>query len=90
MDSDRLAIQAAIKTCNAPDIGRMRMARIANTLHVGEIYISECMLEEARKHPSIVVLGEPQPWCFDSAGNLEEVGVWHHLPKLSGVTALNK
>jgi hypothetical protein len=39
MDSDRLAIQAAMKTCNAPDLSRIRMARIANTLHVAEIYI---------------------------------------------------
>jgi hypothetical protein len=77
MDSDRLAIQAAMKTCNAPDLGRIRMARIANTLHVAEIYISECMLEEARKHPDIVVLGEPQPWLFDAAGNFSDIGTWH-------------
>ena len=42
-----------------------------------EIYISECMLEEARKHPNIVVLGEPQPWLFDAAGNFSDIGVWH-------------
>ena len=77
MDSDQLAIQAAMKTCNAPDLGRIRMARIANTLHVAEIYISECMLEEARKHPDIVVLGEPQPWQFDAAGNFSDIGTWH-------------
>jgi hypothetical protein len=77
MDSDRLAIQAAMKTCHAPDLSRVRMARIANTLHVGEIYISESMLEDARRHPSIVVLGDPQPWQFDGAGNLSNIGIWH-------------
>jgi hypothetical protein len=78
MDSDRLAIQAAMKTCNAADMGRIRMARIANTLHVEDIYISECMLEEARKHHDIDVLGEPQPWLFDAAGNISDIGAWQH------------
>jgi hypothetical protein len=78
MDSDRLAIQAAIKTCHAPDLSRIRMARIANTLHVGDIYISETMLQEAREHPSMDICGDPQPWQFDAGGNLADIGAWHH------------
>ena len=81
MDSDRLAIQAAIKTCNVSDRSRIRMARIANTLHVGEIYISESMLEDARRHPSIEMRGNAQPWRFDSAGNLPDIGAWHQPAK---------
>jgi hypothetical protein len=77
MDSDRLAIQGAIKTCNVPDRSRIRMARIANTLHVGEIYISESMREDAQRHHSIEILGDAQPWLFDSAGNLPDIGAWH-------------
>jgi hypothetical protein len=90
MDSDRLAIQAAIKTCNSTDPKNIRMARIPNTLHVGEIYISECMLEDARKNSSITVLGEPQPWVFDAAGNLGEIGTWQHQqkPGLAGKAAV--
>jgi hypothetical protein len=75
-DSDRLAIQAAIKTCNVLDTAQIRMVRIANTLHVGEIYISQPMLEEAGKHPNIVVLGDPEPWKFDYAGNLTDITKW--------------
>jgi hypothetical protein len=75
-DSDRLAIQAAIKTCNVLDSARIRMARIANTLHVGEIYVSESMLEDARKHPNIIIAGDPEPWVFDDAGNLTDIGRW--------------
>jgi hypothetical protein len=77
MDSDRLAIQAAMKTCNVPDSSKSRMVRIANTLHVAEMQISECMLEEALHHPSITLVGEPQPWPFDAVGNLLNLGVWH-------------
>ena len=87
MDSDRLAIQAAIKTCNADDLRRLRMARIPNTLHVAEIYISEYMLEEAGKHPDIVVHGEAQPWQFDAAGNFTDIGTWHHAEAVSLSTA---
>jgi hypothetical protein len=76
MDSDRLAIQAAIKTCNVADRSRIRMARIANTLHVGEIYVSESLLEDAVKHPRIEIAGDTQPWLFDSAGNLPDIGAW--------------
>jgi len=75
-DSDRLAIQAAIKTCNVLDTARVRMVRIPNTLHVGEIYVSESMLEEARRHLNMVVVGDPEPWVFDDAGNLTDIGRW--------------
>jgi hypothetical protein len=81
MDSDRLAIQAAIKTCNVADRSRIRMARIANTLHAGEIYVSESMLADALKHPSIEISGEARPWLFDSAGNLPDIGSWHQAAR---------
>ncbi len=77
MESDRLAIQAAIKTCNIQDTDRIRLVRIPNTLHVTEISISQSMLEEAKDRPGMVVLGNPQPWHFDSAGNLTDLGHWH-------------
>jgi hypothetical protein len=70
MDNDRLAVQAAIKTCNAPDMQRLRIVRVPNTLHLEMIRISEPMLEEASNHPGISVLGEPEEWAFDSVGNL--------------------
>lgn len=74
MESDRLAIQAAIKTCNAPDLSRVRLTRIPNTLHVGEIFISESMLDDARQHQNIEIAGGPEPWSFDANGNLPDIG----------------
>lgn len=76
MDSDRLTIQAALKTCNVLDHRKIRMVRIANSLHIGEIYISESMLAEAQKHPDITVLSEPAALTFDMAGNLNDIGTW--------------
>jgi hypothetical protein len=65
MDSDRRAVQAAIKTCNAPDMGRLRVVRIPNTLHLGTILVSEALLDEAQAHPQIEVLGPVEEWPFD-------------------------
>ena len=70
LDNDREAIMAAIKTCYALDLTKARVVRIKDTLHMGEIYISEAMLAEAAQHPQIEVCGEPEPMQFDDAGNL--------------------
>jgi hypothetical protein len=66
LDSEKLAVQAAIKTCNAFDLTKVRMVRIHNTLELKEIWISESMLPEALEHPDIEVLGEPAPMVFDN------------------------
>jgi len=64
LDNEKLAVQAAIKTCNAFDLNKVRMVRIHNTLELKEIWISESMLEEARKHPDIEILSEPTVMHF--------------------------
>ncbi|MGE4284370.1 MAG: lactate racemase domain-containing protein [Clostridia bacterium] len=70
MNNDRQAIQAAIKTCFDVDYNKIRMIRIKNTLKIDEIYISEHMMDEAKKNPNIEILEEPKPMIFDEKGNL--------------------
>lgn len=70
LDDDRDAILAAVKTCNARDHARARVVRIKDTLHMGDIFISESMLPEAQANPSIEVLSPPADLIFDPAGNL--------------------
>ncbi len=84
MESDEMAIKAAIKVCNARNFDRLRIVRIPNTLHIGEIYISEAMLDEAETHPDITVLGEPKAVKFDVAGNLTDIGHWEEELSLRG------
>ena len=67
---DRDAIKAAIKTSNILDYTTVRLARIRDTLHLGEIEISEPLLEEARRHPDIEILEGPYDWTFDEEGYL--------------------
>ena len=76
MENDCLAIQAALQTCNILNPEARRVVRIPNTLHLGEIYISESLRDEAEKNPDISLLSEPREWEFDQAGNLGSLGAW--------------
>ncbi len=58
LPTERLAVQAGIKTCNAPDFNQVRLVRIKNTLDIKEIWISESMLEEALQMDEIEVITE--------------------------------
>lgn len=71
LDNDELAIKAAVKTCNILDYTTCRMVRIQNTLQLGEIEISETMLEEARRHPDIEILTDSYELRFDQERNLK-------------------
>lgn len=68
--NDKQAIQAAIKSCNEIDRSKPRVVRIADTLSMEKLMISEFMMEEAKKNPNIEILGEPEPMIFNSEDNL--------------------
>ncbi len=70
LPSDREAIQCALRCAVGADRDHPRIVRIADTLHLGEILVSEALLGEALADPDIEVLGEPAPLPFDSDGNL--------------------
>lgn len=64
LDTGELAVKAAIKTCNAFDLTRVRLVRIKNTLHLKDIWISESLLHEARQRDDIEIVTEPLPMDF--------------------------
>ena len=70
MDNQKLAIQTGIKTAAGFNKETIRLVRIADTLSLSKIWISESMLEDALKTPGVTVLGELKPLAFDSEGNL--------------------
>ncbi len=70
MDNDKLAVQACLHACNVLEPTARRVVRIPNTLHVGEIYISESLLSEAEEHPQIEILENAKEWSFNNQGNL--------------------
>src|SRR6266542_120765 len=73
MPSDKLALQAAVLTCNA--VGREpRVLRIANTLKLEEFTISASLLDEVRANPDVEVVAGPAPLPFDADGALLDLG----------------
>ncbi|HEX2034844.1 MAG TPA: lactate racemase domain-containing protein [Chloroflexota bacterium] len=68
LDSDRAAIEAAIKTSGAGEAPRL--ARVHSTLHLEELYVSEALLEEVAQQPSLEVVEGPAPLQFDAGGQL--------------------
>lgn len=70
--TDREAIQLCIRTCNGIDKSRVRIIRIPNSLHIGEIMLSEAYYADVRagKYPGLEALGQPEPLEFDGEGAL--------------------
>ena len=70
--NDKEAIQACIRTANHIDRNNVRMVRIKNTLHIGEIMLSESYYEDVvkGKYPGLTAVSEPVPLEFDEEGNL--------------------
>ena len=72
--TDREAIQACIRTANRIDRDHVRMVRIKNTLHIGEIMLSESYYEDVvnGKYPGLTAVSEPAELLFDEEGNLAD------------------
>lgn len=74
MPSDREAIQLCIRTANGIDKSpeALRMVRIPNSLHIGEIMLSEAYFADVRagRYERLEALDDPAPLEFDGAGNL--------------------
>lgn len=68
--SDELAIQIALHTCNNVDMDNFKVVRISDTLNISRILISEALIDEAENNPNIVIRGTAEHMEFDDAGNL--------------------
>ena len=70
--SDREAIQLCVRTCNRIDKANPRIIRIPNSLHIGQIMLSEAYYPDvlAGKWPGVTALSEPEPLEFDGEGTL--------------------
>lgn len=65
LETKELAVKAAIKTCNAFDLEKVRAVRIKNTLEIGEIWISESMVSEAEENPNLEILSQSEALALD-------------------------
>lgn len=70
LDNDRLAIAAAIRTCNIGDMTKVKLVRIKNTKELDYIYISENLLKEAKQNKNLEIVGELEDFKFNEHENL--------------------
>jgi hypothetical protein len=55
--------------CGQPDMSKLRVARIKNTLLTANVEFSPSLLQEACA-ANVEVTSQPQPMRFDAAGRL--------------------
>ncbi|GHT68906.1 hypothetical protein FACS1894110_17420 [Spirochaetia bacterium] len=70
LNTDKEAIQLALRTSIGCDRDHPRIIRIADSLHTERMWISEAMEDEARANKRLEILSGPQDWPFDKDGNL--------------------
>ncbi len=74
MNTDHDAVALAVKTVVRVKPENCRIVRIRNTLHLGEIEVSEPMLAEVLRQPErFEVVSKPAGWPFDAQGTLAPV-----------------
>jgi len=66
LSTDKEAVQFCIRTCNRIDANAPRVIRIRNSLHIGQIMLSEAYYADvlAGKYPGLTALDAPQDMAF--------------------------
>jgi hypothetical protein len=77
-DNDGECIAMGLQTCWQPDLAKVRMALVPNTLELVELWVSPALAEEARARPHLESTGDARPLPFDEAGNLEQEKLFPH------------
>lgn len=72
LPTDKEAIQLCIRTCNGLEGKALKVVRIANSLHIADIMLSEAYYEDVvrGKYPGLEALDEPARLEFDEEDNL--------------------
>jgi hypothetical protein len=74
LPNDRELLRAAFLAMGSPDAKKALIVRIADTLQIGRMWISEGLLREVPANPRITILGKPTRLEFDEGGELERLG----------------
>ncbi|KKK39785.1 hypothetical protein WQ57_00355 [Mesobacillus campisalis] len=68
LDNDQEALKAALRATWGVAAEEARIVRIPNTLHIGELYVSEVIFNELKDQKNIEVLEDLQEMKFDENG----------------------
>src|SRR5437867_676062 len=72
-DTDREVLQAALPTLGLVEPAAASVVQIADTLHLGEVLVSESHLAEVSKRHDLEIVAGPFDMPFDDTGNLQPV-----------------
>ncbi len=72
MSTDKEAVQFCIRTCNRIDQAKPRVIRIQNSLHIGQVMLSEAYYADviAGVYPGLTALDTPEDMLFSEEGTL--------------------
>lgn len=70
-DNDREAVEQALATLASQHPERLRVVRIANTLRLEKMLVSESCAEALKGRPGITLAGAAEEMRFDKDGNLQ-------------------
>ena len=88
MNTEREAIQLAVKTVVRVKPENCRIVRIRNTLDIAQIQISEPLLAEVRARPDHFQIAAPATaFAFDAQGRLAPLPSAHEASKLAAVAS---
>ncbi|WP_425545293.1 DUF362 domain-containing protein [Halarchaeum salinum] len=65
VETDRAGVVAALSTIGVVDRDEVRMLRAADTMHLGRLYASSALVDEARERDDLRVVAEPEPIAFE-------------------------
>lgn len=77
-ETDREVIEACVDTCWQPELAKVKLCVIPNTLEVAELWISAPLVADAKNNPHLEFIGSPQPLPFDTRGNLVQEKLFPH------------
>ena len=69
-ETDRDAIEGALKTIGLTESPDAKVARIKSTLALEYLHVSEALLPEVQAHNQLKQVSQPAPMTFDAQGNL--------------------
>jgi hypothetical protein len=70
LPTDRDVVHAAARMCGRREVADLRLVRVASTLQLGEMLVTEPLLPEVAGDSSLEVVGSPLPWEFGPDGEL--------------------
>jgi hypothetical protein len=73
-ETDKDAIEGALKTIGLTEPPDAKVARIKNTLDLEYLYASDALLAEIRERNDLEVLSGPHPFAFSDQGDLVDTG----------------